>query len=461
MESQPADPHSNEEQRDARHHLVQHHEVVIVGAGFAGLTAAQRLGRAGVDVVLIDQNPYHQFQPLLYQVATSQIAVSTVARPLRAIFRKLRGHVTVRTAKISTIDAPNRTVMTTDGLAYSGQILVIAAGAEPSFFDTPGAKEHAFPLYSVDDATALSSAMLGALDRAATTRDATPSDTAPSETAFSVAVVGGGPNGVETAGAIAENINYVVAKYYSPQFAVTACQVHLVDMLDTVLSPFTDKSQHYAADRLRAMGVRLRLGTAVTSVDSHGITLADDSTISANVVIWVAGLQANSLLDTSGLSTGRGGRIDVESDLSVAEAPGVYVLGDAANIVDAKGRHLPQLAAVAQQSGKWAAANIEADLQGQPRRAFEYLDKGVLAMVGRGQAVAELGTHRRRVLGPLAFVAWLVVHVGLLSGVAQRLSAVVSWCRDYFTHSRPQVVVHQPGAYARARSGSPTTTEPD
>lgn len=421
-------------------HQTQHHDVVIVGAGFAGLTAAKRLGDAGVDVVLIDQNHYHQFQPLLYQVATSQIAVSTVARPLRYIIRSYRDKVTVRTAKVSAIDAAGRIVTTIDGLRYSGDILVIAAGAEANFFDTPGAEEYAYPLYTVDDATALSSAMLGSLDRAASGGGT-----------CNVAVIGGGPTGVETAGAIAENINYVISKYYSPEFAATSCKVDLVDMVDTVLPPFSDKSQRYAAARLRDMGVTLRLGSAVASVHADGLTLADESWVDADIVIWAGGLKGNSVLANSGLDTGRGGRVDVESDLTVAGTPGVYVLGDAANIVDAKGRQLPQLGAVAQQSGKWAADNIQAELHGQPRRPFEYLDKGIMAMIGRAQAVVELGSRRHRVLGPFAFVAWLVVHVGLLSGVSQRLSAIVAWCRDYLTHSRPQVVVHQPDEYTLAR----------
>lgn len=432
------------------------HDVVIVGAGFAGVTAAKRLGRAGVDVLLLDQNNYHQFQPLLYQAATAQIAISTVARPLRAILHGQRQHVAIRTAQVTSVDSAAKTVTTDDGLSYRGRILVIAAGAEPNFFDTPGVREFAYPLYSVDDATSLSSAMLGALERASATWDARNR-----QGKFAVVVVGAGPNGVETVGAVAENMRYVVAEYYSQEFVDAACEVHLVDMVDTVLPPFSEQSQQYTRRRLEELGVRIHLGSAVSSVTDAGVTLDDGSELPASIVIWVAGLQASSLLGSSGLTTGRGGRVDVDTDLTAPDAPGVYVLGDAANIVDAKGRTLPQLGSVAKQSGTWAADNIVADLTGQERRPFRFVDMGYMAMIGRGQSVAELTPRRIQVQGPPAFLAWLGVHLVLLSGWAQRASALVSWFRDYFTRRRPEVVVHQPDRYARERRRGPSANRRD
>ena len=417
------------------------HEVVIVGAGFAGVNLAKKLAREDVQVLLIDKNNYHQFQPLLYQVATAQIAVSDVARPLRGIFRKNKC-VKVKTAEVESVDAANRTVTTADGSTYRGKILVLAAGAEANFFDTPGAKEHAYPLYSVDDAAKLASRMLGALDSA---------DSAPhmvGEGGLNVVVVGGGPTGVETAGAIAESVKYVVSEYFSPEFA-DACTVYLVDMVPNVLTPFTEKSQTYAQRTLREIGVEVQLGTGVAEVSKDGVTLADGTTIASRVVVWAGGLKAGRMLATSGLPQGKGGRIDVGPDLTAPGFDGVYVLGDAANITDAKGRHLPQLGSVAQQSGKWAARNIKADLAGEPRQPFSYLDKGIMAMVGRGAAVAEIGVHRRpRLHGPLAFIAWLGVHAVLLPGLRERIGATFSWVWDFVTHSRPQIVVYRPDAYA-------------
>lgn len=426
------------------------HDVVIVGAGFAGLYAAKQLGRSGVDVLLLDQNNYHQFQPLLYQAATAQIAISTVARPLRGILHRQREHVTIRTARVAAVDAAAKTVTTDDGLVYRGRILVLATGSEPNFFDTPGARELAYPLYSVDDATSLSSALLGALERAAATRDA-----AHNQGTFAVVVVGAGPNGVETAGAIAENIRFVVSEYYSDAFAAQ-CEVHLVDMVDTVLPPFSARSQKYTRRSLEELGVRIHLGRAVSSVSTSGVTLEDGTELPAAVVIWTAGLKASGLLEPAGLTTGRGGRVDVPPDLTVPGMPGVYVLGDAANITDAKGRPLPQLGSVAKQSGTWAADNICADLNGGARRPFRFRDMGIMAMVGRGHAIAEIGPRRFQIRGTVAFLAWLGVHLVLLSGWSQRASALVSWFRDYLTRSRTQVVVHQPDEYARARRQGPT-----
>lgn len=422
------------------------HEVVIVGAGFAGIEAAKRLGRAGVDVLLLDQNNYHQFQPLLYQVATAQIAVSTVARPLRSILHHEREHVTIRSVRVEYIDAANKTVTTADGLSYRARILVISSGAEPNFFDTPGAEEHAYPLYSVDDATSLSSGLLGALERASATQDR------PTQQAkFTVAVVGAGPNGVETAGAIAENIRDVVGKYYSHHFASSSCVVHLVDMVDTVLPPFSESSQQYTRDRLEKLGVKVHLGSAVSEVSATDISLADGTKLEAEIVIWAGGLKASHLLGPAGLSTGRGGRVDVAKDLTAPGFEGVYVLGDAANIVDAKDRKLPQLGSVAKQSGQWAAKNIQADLSGRNREAFRFVDMGYMAMIGRGQSVAELTPHRYQMQGTPAFLAWLAVHAVLLSGWQQRVGAVASWVRDYLTTSRPHAVVYQPEVYEVAR----------
>ena len=208
------------------------YEVIVVGGGFAGMTAAEEFGRKGIRVLLIDTNNYHQFQPLLYQVAASQIGVSAVARPLRSVFRGIKD-VRVLTAEVTAIDSGTRTVTTAEGSRYQARILVIAAGAVPNFFNTPGAEEHAYPLYSVADATRLSAALTRVLDE---------TDREPAGRA-DVVVVGGGPTGVETAGALAENAKYIVPKYFSPALA-SQCRVHLVDMLPNVLMPFSARSQH-------------------------------------------------------------------------------------------------------------------------------------------------------------------------------------------------------------------------
>ena len=408
------------------------YQVIVVGAGFAGLTAARELGRKGVQVLLIDSNNYHQFQPLLYQVATSQIGVSAIARPLRSVFRRLKT-VRVLTTEVTAVDAAGRAVTTVDGETFTAQILVLAAGAVPNFFNTPGAEEHAYPLYSVTDATRLSTRLTHLLDEA--DRESAGS--------VDVVVVGGGPTGVETAGAMAETVKFVVPKYFSRELAAR-CRVHLVDMVPVVLNAFSVKSQEYTRQRLTKIGVQLHLGLGVTEIRADGVTLADGTVIPSRVVVWAGGLKAGGLIAGSGLPQGRGGRIDVRPDLTAPDSEGVYVLGDAANMTDSTGEKLPQLGSVAQQAGKWAARNIYADLTGGERRAFEYVDKGYMAMIGRGAAVAEIGRKRIQLQGPLAFASWLLVHLALLSGSQQKVRALFSWLNGYITHSPAQVVVGRP-----------------
>jgi NADH dehydrogenase len=348
------------------------------------------------------------------------------------VFRSTKS-VRVLTAEVTAIHSATRTVTTVDGSRYQAKILVIAVGAVPNFFNTPGAEEHAYPLYSVADATRLSSAFTTALDHA---------DRAKAGRA-DVVVVGGGPTGVETAGALAENIKYLVPKYFSPGLAAR-CRVHLVDMLPNVLMPFSAKSQAYTRDRLIKLGVQLHMGQGVTEVRADGVTLADGTIIPAQIVVWAGGLKAGKIIAESGLPQGKGGRIDVLQDLTVPGAEGVYVLGDSANITDATGAKLPQLGSVAEQSGKSAARNIHADLTGGTRQPFAYWDKGYMAMVGRGAAVAELGRKRIQLQGPLAFLSWLGVHLALLPGTQQKVRALSSWLTGYVGHSPSHVVVGRP-----------------
>jgi NADH dehydrogenase len=215
-------------------------------------------------------------------------------------------------------------------------------------------------------------------------------------------------------------------------------------MLPNVLMPFSVKSQEYTRDRLMKLGVQLHMGQGVTEVRADGVTLADGTVIPAQIVVWAGGLKAGKIIAESGLPQGKGGRIDVLPDLTVPGAEGVYVLGDAANITDATGAKLPQLGSVAEQSGKWAARNIHADLTGGTRQPFVYWDKGYMAMVGRGAAVAELGSKRIQLQGPLAFLSWLGVHLALLPGTQQKVRALSSWLTGYVTHSPSQVVVGRP-----------------
>jgi len=413
---------------DARSH------VVVVGGGFAGVACAKRLSkRDDVHVTLVDRNNYHQFQPLLYQVATSQLASSDIAYSLRKLFSD-QPNVDVKLADVTSIDPPSRAVAAGDGDSWAGDTLVVAAGSQPNFFRTAGADQHAFPLYALDDAVALRSRLIGVFE------DADRHPELIEQGALNFVVVGGGPTGVEVAGALADLIHDTMAAEYR-DLAVNAAQVHLVDVGHALLGPFSDRAHDYAAKILHRAGVQLHLGVAVTEVAPTHVTLSDGTTIGTACVIWGGGIQGPPLASASGLPLGHAGRINVEPDLTVDGFGGVYAVGDVANIPGPDGNALPQLGSVAQQSGVWAAENILADRDGKQRKPFHYKDKGIMAMIGHGAAIAEVGPHRHELHGFVAFSAWLGVHAMLMTGVRNRTDAFIDWGWDYFSRKRgPQVL---------------------
>jgi NADH dehydrogenase len=409
-------------------------EVVIVGGGFAGVGCARRLAKHGRDVhvTLIDKHDYHQFLPLLYQVATYQLTATDVAANLRQLFRK-HDTISVKLGEVASVDPSTRTVMLDGGQTFSGDYLVLAAGSQANFFDTPGA-EHVFPLYSLDDALRLRSRILAVFEDA--DRDPSRVD----QGALNFVVVGAGATGTEVAGAIAELIRDVLPSEFR-ELALEQARVILVDLGNAVLGPFSPKAHAYASKVLLDGGVEIRLGTSVAEIATDHVVLSDGSTIPTHCVIWGGGIKAAQLAETSGLKQGRGGRIDVEPDLRVADQPGIYVVGDLANIPQPHGGAYPQLGSVALQSGEAAADNILADIAGKARSTFDYNDKGIMAMIGRNAAIAEMGEHRHELHGSVAFAAWLGVHAWLMSGVRQRVDAFISWGWDYFGKSRaPQVL---------------------
>ena len=291
-----------------------HRHVIVIGGGFAGVGCVRRLARQrDVRVTLLDRNNYHQFQPLLYQVATSQLAPSDIAYSLRKLFQSDE-NVHVRMADVASIDPEAHAVTTTEGERIAGDALVLAAGSQPNFFHTPGAEEHAFPLYSLDDAQRLRSRILSVFEEA----DRDPSLIA--QGALNFVVVGGGPTGVELAGALADLIHDTITGQF-PDLPVTSAQIHLVDLGHTLLGPFSDKAHDYVAKILGRKGVRIHLGVAVTEVGAGHVTLGDGTTIRTRCVVWGGGIMAPPLAAASGLPRGRGGRIDVLPDLTVDRRP--------------------------------------------------------------------------------------------------------------------------------------------
>jgi NADH:quinone reductase (non-electrogenic) len=399
--------------------------VVIVGGGFAGVACAKRLaGKSGVRVTLLDKNGYHQFQPLLYQVATAELTPKDIAFDLEELFAE-HDNVEVRQIEVVSADPRAKTVTLADGSEIAGDVIVLAAGAQPNFFHTPGADEFAFPLYSLDQAERIRSRVLQIFQDASTRPELA------EEGALTFVVVGGGATGVESAGALGELVHDVMPHVHE-RLAIAGARVILVDLGHAVLAPFSDEAHTYAAKQLQRRGVQLKLGVSAKEIAADQVTLSDGTTHKTHLTVWGGGLMAAPLAAKSGLTQGRGGRIDVEPDLTVEGFPGVYALGDFANIPYGDEPALPQLGSVAQQGGDWAARNILADIEGKSRRPFHYHDKGIMAMIGRKAAVAEVGEHRHELHGRLAFAAWLGVHAQLLANAGAELNAFLAWADEFY-----------------------------
>ncbi len=411
--------------------------VVVVGAGFAGVACANHLGDAGVSVTLIDKNTYHQFQPLLYQVATAQLAPGDVMRPLRGLFRK-HETVNVKLGRVVAVDPVTRTVTTDEGETFTGDHLVVSVGTEPNFFGVPGADEHAFPLYSARDAQNLRNRILRLFEDA----DLEPGRL--DQGALNFVIVGGGATGVETAGALADMVHEVMPQRYH-DLDISAATITLVDHGDVVLAPFSDKAHAYAAKALTEKGVVLKLGASVTAVEADRAVFADGTHILSRCVVWAGGLKAREISGLEPLPNVRG-RISVGPDLSVEGYPGIYAVGDGAAGVDANGQPYPQLGSVALQAGGAVAASILAVIDGKPAPAFKYHDKGIMAMIGHGAAVAEMGKHHHELHGSVAFAAWLGVHAWLLNTTRARIDAFINWAWDSFSKSRGPAIIDDPDA---------------
>ena len=411
-------------------------QVVIVGAGFGGLAAARELADAPVDVTLVDRNNFHTFQPLLYQVATSGLASADVAYPVRGIVAR-QENLAFRQASVIGADLDARILHLqheeheVEDLPYDH--LIVAAGATTNTFGIPGVDHHGFPLYNLADAVRLRNHVLERFEAA----DAEPALL--DDGALTFVVVGGGPTGVEVAGALTELFHVVLRKDFRT-LDVSRARVVLVEMLPQLLGPFSRSSQAHARGALEQRGVEVRTGVQVARVRGNRVTFADGEELAAHTLVWAAGVKANPIGAALGLRTGRGGRIEVGPDLEVPDHPGVWAVGDVAAIVDAHGRDgalLPQLAPVAIQSGRHVARQICCVAAGRPapRAPFRYRDKGTMATIGRSRAVAELplGIKLR---GFPAWLAWLGLHLVMLAGFRNRISVFANWAWNWLTYDR-------------------------
>jgi NADH dehydrogenase len=418
-------------------------KVVVVGAGFGGIEVARHLDERPVDLTLVDRNNFHTFPPLLYQVATAGLNAADVAHVVRGLFHGQR-NLRFRQAEVTGVDWDARTVLLAGQHPLPFDHLVVAGGAAVTHFGTPGAAEHGFVLYTLPDAVLLRNHVLERFEAAAA-RAA--SGAPPEDGALTFVVVGGGPTGVETAGALAELFAMVFRKDY-PELDVSRARIVLVEAQDHLLGPFSPKSRRHALDTLRSRGVDVLLGTGVASVDAGSVHLQDGQALPCQTLVWAAGVRANPLADVLGLEQGRAGRIVVGPDLRVPGREDVWAVGDMAAATDAKGQLLPQLAPVAMQAGRHVARQITRLAEGKPTEAFKYRDKGTMATIGRRAAVAELpgGVHLK---GGLAWLAWLGLHLVFLVGKRNRASVLLNWAWNYLTWDRGPRLLLRPDAPPR------------
>ena len=401
---------------------------MILGGGFGGIGAAKKLSKSDVDVVLVDGHDYHTFQPLLYQVATGLLDQPAVGHPIRDLFHK-QDNVRVHQDRVTGIDLEAREVRFAELEPERYDYLVLALGAEVNYFGVEGAAEHAFPLYTLADAVRLKDHVLErweAADRKPELAD---------DGALNMVVVGGGPTGVETAGAMAELYRGVFRSDY-PDVPPEQARILLVEASPEIFAMFKPEIRLYTEHALAERGVEVLTGEVVESVSPQRVTLKSGTVLPAHTLVWGAGLQGNELVRSLGLELERGNRLAVDEELRLAEHPDVYAVGDIAAIADAKtDQVLPQLGSVALQSGEHAGETIAHRLAGKETKPFKYHDKGTMATIGRGAAVVQM-LGGKTMKGKAAQAAWGTVHLALLPTNQDRAKAVVDWAGAGLTHQR-------------------------
>ena len=399
--------------------------VVIVGAGFGGLNAARALRGVPAQVVLVDRNNYHLFQPLLYQVATAGLEPEEIAKPARAILRGQR-NFDFRMVDVTGVDFAARRLETSGGpIPYD--FLVLSPGGETNFFGLEAMRRHGLQLKDIPDALAIRNHVLTCFEQAMVEPDPERR-----RALLTFIIVGGGPTGVEMAGALSELIRLVLVKDY-PRLNIKDVRIMLLEATDKILAALPERLRDAAAKTLWRKWIEVRFNAVVADGDSGHVRLKSGEVIPARTVIWAAGVRASPLNATLGLTVGRQGRISVGPTLQVPDHPEVFIIGDAA-YREENGEPLPMVAPVAIQMGRAVARNIGRQLRGQPLQPFRYRDQGTLATIGRNAAVANV--YGVQASGFVAWVMWLGIHIVQLIGFRNKLFVLINWAWDYFFYER-------------------------
>ena len=404
------------------------HRVVIVGGGFGGLNAAKRLakkGRGRLEITLVDRRNHHLFQPLLYQVATAGLSPADISAPIRRVTRGCEG-LEVHLAEVTGLDLDQKRVLTSRRtLDYDS--LVLACGATHSYFGNDRWEEFAPGLKTVEQAVEIRRRILRAFEEAEVE-----TDPKRRRALMTFVVVGGGPTGVELAGALGEISRFTLCKDFR-NVDPTRTRILLIEGGERILQAFDPELSESAARKLESLGVTVWTSTRVTNVDASGVWMGEEH-LEAATVVWAAGIRASRLNDCLGVELDRTGRVSVQPDLSLAGRPEVFIVGDQSRFQSANGDVVPSLAPAAIQQGRRAADNIIADLDGVPRTPFEYLDKGMMATIGRAAAIAQFRGMKFR--GLFAWLAWCFVHILYLIGFRNRFLVLFQWMWSYLRFGR-------------------------
>lgn len=416
-------------------------KLLIIGGGFAGLECASKLANdERFEITLIDRTNHHLFQPLLYQVASASLAAPDIARSIRQILADAK-NVTVLMDEISAIDTVAKHATGTSGTSYPYDTLLLAAGARTGYFGNDGWAKHSLGLKSLADAQNIRRTILSNLERAELTTDA-----AELRRLMTVAIVGGGPTGVELAGAFSDLVHRSLKSNFR-RIDTSKLRIILIEGSELILETFNPEQSLYARKRLEKLGVEVRNNTRVTDVRAGALDFKDGTTLEAAAIIWAAGVAASPLTASLGVTTDRGGRITPDPDLSVPGHPDIFVAGDLVSMKDSEGKMVPGVAPAAVQMGTHIAKILTSQASGENKRpAFRYFDKGMMAIIGKNYAVVK--TDKFELQGFIAWLAWLFVHIAFLIGFRNKLSVLLGWAYAYVVNTPEARIIVYPSAAA-------------
>ena len=411
--------------------MAKKHKIIIIGAGFGGITLAKSFKNKNVDVLLIDQNNYHNFQPLMYQIGTGGLEPYSIAYPVRRIFRKQK-NLRFRMTKVRSVDAENKKIKTSIG-SFQYDILIIATGSKSNFFGFESIKNKLFPLKSIPDALNMRSFIFQNLERSLSKQ----TDESLEEI-LNIAIVGGGPAGIELAGALAEMKRYVIPRDF-PDLDTSKLSINLYQSSKRLLKAMSEEASQKSLEYLENLGVNVCLNSRVTSYKHDELTLSDGTSFRTDTLIWTAGVKGAPIKGLHEKAINGGNRIVVDAYNQVIDMDGIFAIGDvAAHITEENPRGLPMLAPVAKQQGKLLAKNILRLINNKAMQQFEYKDRGVMATIGRKKAVVDL--EKWKFQGTFAWFLWMFVHIVSLIGFRNKFVAFFDRLDNYLTYDKPLIM---------------------